>query len=155
MKGARVFRARWLAGLFAAMCLSAQGAERVAVPPGEYDLTAQTVLPHLEEALRYATTHERRCLREPDPTGLFPLLLHPAFAGCALVPDAQAGDGLHFSLRCANPEAASGSAVFAPGADSLSAVLELKMGGKNMTLSQRLHGPRVGPCPQPGARAAP
>lgn len=154
MNHARVFLARWLAGLLAATCLPAQGVERVAIPDGEYDLTAQTVLPHLEEALRYATTRARQCLREPDATGLFPLLLHPAFAGCRLVRDAQAGDGLHFALRCANPQAASGLAVFAVEGGSLSAVLELKMGGKNMTLSQRIHGPRVGPCPQPGTRAA-
>jgi hypothetical protein len=155
MDRARVFVARWLAGLLAATCLPAPAVERVAIPPGEYDLTAQTVLPHLEEALRHATTRARQCLREQDATALFPLLLHPAFAGCRLVPDAPAGDGLHFSLRCANPEAASGLAVFALEGGSLSAVLELKMGGKNMTLSQRIHGPRVGPCPGPGPRGAP
>ncbi len=155
MDRARVCRARWLAGLLAAMCLPAHAVERVAIPSGEYDLTAQTVLPHLEEALRYATTRARQCLREQDATGVFPLLLHPAFAGCRLVPDARAGDGLHFSLRCANPGAASGLAVLAVDRGVLAAVLELKMGGKNMTLSQRIHGPRVGPCPEPGTAEAP
>ena len=118
----------------------------VSIPPGEYDLTAQTVLPHLEEALRYATTRTRECVREPDATRLFPLLLHPAFAGCHLAPVASQGDELRFVLRCVNPEAASGAAVFDISASNLSAVLELKMGGKNMTLSQKLTGTRVGPC---------
>jgi hypothetical protein len=153
MKRARL--AGSLAGVLAAMCLSAHGVQPVAVPPGEYELTAQTVLPHLEEALRYATTRARQCLRDPDASGVFPLLLHPAFAGCNLVADAQAGDGLHFSLHCTNPEAASGFAVFAVDGGSMSAVLELKMGGKNVTLSQRLHGRRVGPCQEPDARGAP
>jgi hypothetical protein len=155
MKSARLGARRWLAGLLAAVCLSATGVQRVAVPPGEYDLTAQTVLPHLEEALRYATTRARQCLRDSDATGVFPLLLHPAFTGCNLVADAQASDGLHFSLHCTNPEAASGSAAFAVDGGYLSAVLELKMGGKNMTLSQRLNGRRVGPCQEPDARGAP
>lgn len=146
MKRARLAGGRWLAGLLVATCLSVHAREHVAVPPGEYDLTTQTVLPHLEEALRHATTRARQCLRQPAATGVFPLLLHPAFAGCRLVPDGQAGDGLHFSLRCTNREAASGVAVFAVDGDAISAVLEVKMGGKNMTLSQRLQGQRVGPC---------
>jgi len=118
------------------------------VSSGEYDLTTQTVLPHLEEALRYATTRARQCLCEPDATSIFPLLQHPAFSGCTLVPGTEVNDGLRFTLQCTNPEAASGSAVFEVGASYVSAVLELKMGGKNMTLSQRLYGPRVGPCPE-------
>lgn len=143
---------RWLAGLLAALGLAGQAATSVPIPPGEYDLTAQTVLPHLEEALRYATVRTRQCLRAPDATGLFPLLRHPAFTGCTLVPDARAGDGLHFTLHCTNPEAASGAAVFEVGAGHVAAVLDLKMGGKNMTLSQRIHGPRLGACPEPTTR---
>ena len=142
--------ARFLAGLLAAVALSLHAGAPVAVRPGEYDLTTETVLPHLEEALRYATTRTRQCLGEPDATRMFPLLRHPAFAGCELLAPREAQDGLHFMLVCANPEAASGSAVFEFEPNAMSAVLELKMGGKNMTLSQRLHGPRVGPCPQSG-----
>jgi hypothetical protein len=134
------------------MGLSCNAATPVSVPPGEYDLTTQTLLPHLEEALRYATTRARQCLREPDATSIFPLLRHQAFAGCTLVPNAGTSDGLRFTLQCTNPEAASGSAAFEVGASYVSAVLELKMGGKNMTLSQRLYGPRVGPCPESDAR---
>ena len=135
----------WLVSLLSS-CLSCGVAAQVPIAQGKYDLTAQTVLPHLEEALRYATTHTRECLREADATRLFPLLLHPAFAGCQLVRAASVGDELRFVLRCANPEAATGSAVFDVGPDRLSAVLELKMGAKNMTLSQRLTGTRIGSC---------
>jgi hypothetical protein len=152
MDHARLVRSRWLGGLLAAASLSGHAATPVAVPAGEYELTTETVLPHLEEALRYATTRTRQCLQEPDATGLFPLLRHPAFAGCSLVPRAQARDGLQFTLQCLNPEAASGSAVFEFSANHVSAVLDLKMGGKNMTLSQRLHGPRVGPCAESGTK---
>ena len=141
-----------LVGLLAATCFCADAATPVALPPGEYELTTETVLPHLEEALRYATTRARQCLRAPEASALFPLLRHPAFTGCGLLPDAQADDGLHFTLHCANPDAASGSAVFALEGGRVAAVLALKMGGKNMTLSQRVQGPRVGPCAEAGMR---
>lgn len=140
-------RITWMAGclLLAASngMLHAEGT--VAVVPGEYELTADTVLPHLEEALRYARTRSRRCLIEPDPGSLFPLLKHEALAGCRLVPDAGAGDA-RFALRCENPQAASGSAVFDLRDGFVTGVLQLKMGGKNMTLSQTVAGPRLGPC---------
>jgi hypothetical protein len=135
-----------LAALMAGACAAAGATAPVALPAGEYDLTTDTLLPHLEEALRYATTRARQCLQAPDATELFPLLRHQAFTGCALRPDAQSDDGLHFTLHCANAQAATGSAVFELDANRVSAVLALKMGGKNMTLSQRLHGPRIGAC---------
>ena len=149
MHSALLGRPQLLPCLLAAISLSGNAATPLVVPPGEYDLTTQTVLPHLEEALRYATTRTRQCLREPDATIFFPLLQHQAFSGCSLVPSTEANDGLRFTLQCTNPEAASGSAVFEVGASYVSALLELKMGGKNMTLSQRLYGPRIGPCSEP------
>ncbi len=152
MNGMRLLRATWVAGLFAAMSLSTSAATPVALASGDYDLTTETVLPHLEEALRYATTRARQCLHEPDATGIFPLLTHQAFTGCKLAPDPQASDGLRFLLQCQNPEAATGSAVFELDAASVAAVLKIKMGGKNMTVSQRIYGRRVGACSESGTR---
>jgi hypothetical protein len=146
MQSTRLGLPQLLSCLLAAMSPLGNATTSVVVSPGEYDLTTQTVLPHLEEALRYATTRTRQCLREPDATRIFPILQHPAFSGCSLVPSTKAYDGQRFTLQCKNPEAASGSAVFEFSPSYVSAVLELKMGGKNMTLSQRLYGPRVGPC---------
>lgn len=152
MRSPRPVHPRLPAALLAAVSLCG-GATPVAIlRPGEYELTTQTILPHLEEALRYATNRARQCLRAPDATDVFPLLRHQAFAGCSLVPESEADDGLHFTLQCVNPQAASGSAAFEVDTSHVSAVLELKMGGKNMTLSQRLYGPRLGPCPEPVTR---
>jgi hypothetical protein len=146
MKSAGALHPKWAMGLLAATSLCDSAATPVAVPSGEYELTIQTVLPHLEEALRYATTRQLQCLHDPDATNIFPLLQHQAFAGCTLVPAAAASDGLRFDLQCTNPQAATGSAVFSIDASHVSAVLDVKMGGKNMTLSQRFYGRRVGPC---------
>ena len=146
MHGRQFVRTRLLASVLVAISLSVNAAVVVPLTPGEYDLTTETVLPHLEEALRYATTRTHPCLRDVDATSLFPLLRHAAFAGCSLAPDADTGDMVRFTLLCENPQAASGTATFEIGASYFSAVLDIKMGGKNMTLSQRLYGPRIGSC---------
>ena len=36
------------------------------LPPRLYDVTTETAMPHLEENLRYAIVHEKRCLAQPD-----------------------------------------------------------------------------------------
>ncbi len=120
------------------------GDNDVALAPGQYDLVAQTILPNLEESLRYATTRSQRCLGNEAPDTLFPILLHPAFAGCALRRHATQQDV--FTLQCTNPEAASGSASLLIESQRFDATLDLKMGGKNMTLSQRVSGTRRGEC---------
>ena len=124
-------------------------ASTVSVEPGLYDLTAQTVMPHLEESLRYATTRTRQCLGTQDAAALFPLLRHEAFTGCSLVHDASADGEARFTLRCRNPQAPTGAAHFELQPSGFQAVLHVKMGGKNMTLSQRLNAPRVGACTPP------
>jgi hypothetical protein len=53
---------------------------------------------------------------------------------------------LLFLLQCQNPEAASGVARLTMQPHEFHGLLEVKMGGKNMTLSQRITAPRLGPC---------
>jgi hypothetical protein len=36
-------------------------------PPGLYDINTETLMPHLEDNLRYANTRERRCVRSDGP----------------------------------------------------------------------------------------
>src|SRR5215471_12349302 len=74
-------------------------ASTVSIEPGLYELTAETVLPHLEENLRYATTHDRLCLGTQEASELFPLLRHQAFAGCTLVHESSSETEAHFYLR--------------------------------------------------------
>jgi hypothetical protein len=114
--------------------------------PGTYELTVETLLPHLEENLRYATTHQRHCLGTQEATTLFPILLHQAFTGCVLAGGQTVEDRLEYSLQCSNREAASGVAHLTISPTGFNGVLEIKMGGKNMTLAQRITGPRLGAC---------
>lgn len=133
------------------LCCSAAGAADVTpsaftAPPGLYRITTETVLPHLEESLRYATTLTERCLGTQEASSLFPLLRHEAFTGCGLAEGRVEQGQSVYRLACANPEAASGAAKLSADGATLVGVLEVKMGGKNMTLSQRVRGPRLGAC---------
>jgi hypothetical protein len=126
-------------GTAALLCTAAMAAARAAEPLA-YDLTATTVMPHLEENLRYATTRERRCLDPRDPSSIFPILSHPSLEGCRL-----AGD----LLICASPEVATGTVRLEEGPGRITGVLEIKMGGKNMTFAQRIEAVQRGAC-EPG-----
>ena len=130
-----------------AAAAAALGAESTfTVRPGVYRITTETVLPHLEESLRYATTLTEPCLGTQEVSSLFPLLRHATFAGCVLTDGEFSGEQSVYVLACRNPQAASGTATLSTDGGTLIGVLQLKIGGKNMTLSQRARGPRVRAC---------
>lgn len=126
-------------------CLSAFSSPLV-VNPGVYEITTETLLPHLEENLRYATTRQKQCLGTQGASNLFPILRQKAFADCDLIGGQTVNERSNYTLVCRNPEAATGYAQFAISPFRISGVLDLKMGGKNMTLSQIISGPRLGAC---------
>ena len=101
-------------------------------------------MPNLEENLRYATTREQRCVNLDDFDSWFPILRHPSLEGCHL------DDG--YRLVCANPEVASGTARFDVVGERIAGILEIKMGGKNMTFSQRIEAARRRDCDAPQRR---
>jgi Protein of unknown function (DUF3617) len=143
-----VFALAALAAPMATMQPAGAAEADIVLAAGQYDVVAQTILPNLEESLRYATTRSQRCLGQESATTLFPILLHPAFAGCGLVRQNGKRDEATFTLQCTNPEAATGSALVLVDAQRFDGTLDLKMGGKNMTLSQRISGARKGDCPK-------
>jgi hypothetical protein len=101
--------ARFVVGVCAVLCTSVRASPLV-FNPGTYELTVETLLPHLEENLRYATTHQRHCLGTQEATTLFPILRHQAFGGCVLSGGDVVEDRLEYSLECSNQEAATGVA---------------------------------------------
>jgi hypothetical protein len=117
--------------------------------PGLYEISAQTVMPHLEENLRYATTREQRCLQLDELAALFPILRHPSLAGCHLDGERRRGSSVRYRLVCANPQVASGTARLDAAGERIAGILEVKMGGKNMTFSQRIEAVRRRDCEAP------
>jgi uncharacterized protein DUF3617 len=132
----------WAALLLCTLAWASGGA----VEPGAYEITAQTAMPHLEENLRYATTRERRCLRGHELSSVFPILHHPSLAGCRLADERRRGDTIRYLLVCASPQVATGVARLDAGAGRVAGILEIKMGGKNMTFAQRIAAVRQGEC---------
>lgn len=106
-------------------------------------------MPHLEENLRYATTREERCVPLSELASLFPILRHPSLEGCHLGEELRLGSNVGYRLVCANPQVASGNARLDAAGERIAGILEVKMGGKNMTFSQRIEALRRGDCPAP------
>jgi len=120
--------------------------QSAAVPPGIYEISAQTLMPHLEENLRYARTLERRCIRHHAATDFFPILRQQSLNGCKLAAGNRRGDAIYYPLVCDGSNGTTGTAQVHADADRVKGVLEIKMGGKNMTFSQRIAAKREGAC---------
>lgn len=115
-------------------------------PARLYDVTIETGMPHLEENLRYATTRSQRCLTRNDLASVFPILDHPSLAGCKLSEQSSADDGLVYRLVCESDTQTTGTATWHLGEHVIRGTLDVKLGGKNMTLFQRVTATAIGDC---------
>jgi hypothetical protein len=111
-----------------------------------YDITTETVLPHLEENLRYAITRNKRCLSRQEIFFAFPILTHASLKGCKLGNENHVEDTVSYSLICEGGHGTSGSAWWHLGTDQIRGTLDVKMGGKNMTFYQRVTAKLLGEC---------
>jgi hypothetical protein len=123
------------------------------LPARLYDVTIETGMPHLEENLRYTTTHQRSCISLKDLATEFPILNHPTLAGCTLRGESQNGDNVgkngtvKFGLSCNDRHGTTGMAVWHIDKQRIRGRLDVKLGGKNMTFSQTVTARVVGHCP--------
>jgi hypothetical protein len=119
-------------------------------PARLYEVTVETGMPHLEENLRYATTRSERCLARNDLASAFPILSHPSLAGCKLREQSSDEDTVVYVLVCASETETTGTATWHLGEHVIRGTLDVKLGGKNMTLFQRVTGIAIGDCPAVG-----
>ena len=109
-------------------------------------------MPHLDEMRRQVAQHTR-CVRDDAPDGLFPVLEQHALRGCRLdyPKSVVTADGTRrdYVLVCASARVASGTASLEADGEVLVGTLAVKMGGKNMTFSQRVEARRGAPCAAP------
>lgn len=113
------------------------------LPAGRYALASRMLMPHLDE-MRRIVDEETRCLAAADMRGFFPVMRQPALNGCAFgFPQAWPG-GLRYVLVCHSARVATGTAALTRTRDGLVGDLQIKMGGKNMTFSQRVEGRLIG-----------
>ncbi len=127
---------------FALNCVHAE--TFVSIPQGEYELIAKTLLPHLQENLSNTITKEKRCLNQVEINTLFPILNHPSFYQCGLLPHAD--NEITYDLRCENSSAATGQAQLLIETKGFSAILKIKMGAKNMTMVQTVDASKIDNC---------
>jgi hypothetical protein len=115
-----------------------------------YDIKVETTLPHLEENLRYAITRTERCLTRNDLGSAFPVLDHPSLAGCKLRERSSDAETIIYALVCDNSSGTTGTATWRLAERVMHGTLEVKLGGKNMTFSQRVTARHIGECPPVG-----
>jgi hypothetical protein len=114
--------------------------------PQLYELIIETTMPNLEQAIRYATERETRCLGRRDLASAFPILRHDALRGCRLDEKSRDRNGVSYVLVCDGGSGTTGAAHWEIERDRLAGRLDVKLGGKNMTFSQRITAGRRGPC---------
>jgi hypothetical protein len=117
-----------------------------------YEVITETIMPHLEENLRYATTRHNRCLNHRELFSAFPVLDHPSLKGCKLENKSRLDDTDSYLLICeGGGGGTTGAARWSLGAGKITGTLDVKLGGKNMTFYQRITATRLGQC-MPEAR---
>lgn len=126
-------------------------------PAHLYMLTSETSMPHLEENLRYAVTRTKRCMTRDDLASAFPVLQHPSLAGCKLREQSAHEETISYVLLCESTSGTTGTASWRLGERIIRGTLDVKLGGKNMTFSQRVTGTLIGDCPtsSPDSGASP
>ena len=125
-------------------CLQARASEFFV--PGAYMITTETGMPHLEENLRYAITHENRCLTHEALSSAFPILRHESLSGCRLDQERFDQGMISYALSCDLQHGTTGSAQWRVDPGLISGTLNVKLGGKNMTFYQRITARRLGEC---------
>jgi hypothetical protein len=116
-------------------------------PARLYEVITQTGMPHLEENLRYAVTRENRCLTGEELASAFPILKSASLADCKLRHEGRRGDSVSYRLVCDGGHGTTGGASWRIGEQVSVGTLNVKLGGKNMTLFQRVTAKPLGQCP--------
>ncbi len=132
------------AGLAAVLIGNARAAD--AGGPRLYRMTTETLMPHLEENLRYAVRNEQRCISTHDLSALFWMLGEVSLQDCTLVKSSEEPDSAVYLLECNGGHGTSGDARWKLEPNLITGTLKVRLGGKNMTFYQRITAQPVGDC---------
>lgn len=113
-----------------------------------YEIVTETSMPHLEENLRYTKTREQQCFTAEQLTSAFAVLAQTAFAGCVLRHQDTEADTVSYRLVCDGNSGTTGTASWRRAERVSYGTLNVKLGGKNMTFSQRITATDLGECHQ-------
>jgi Protein of unknown function (DUF3617) len=134
-----------LIGLAPASLLRAGDA--VLLIPGRYEVSVRLDLPNIEGAA--ASTLRTLCVPAQDQAGqhgLGVLSENNPFLHCPVANVRREGATLSFDIVCPGGNAASASAKFQLTSEAFDGRISMKLGGKNMTLTETQTGRRTGEC---------
>jgi hypothetical protein len=112
--------------------------------PGEYEVQMKLEMPHVEDMGVQKTA--KICVTGSGTHGIVVLSENNPLARCPASNIRQNADELTFDLICEGHNQAVAWAKFQLWPDRFSGVFDMKMGGKNMTMSERQTGKRIGVC---------
>jgi hypothetical protein len=121
----------------------AHGEEAPGLLPGRYEVKVRLELRHVAMATPKVTTI---CVTETGNRGLVVLSENNPLARCPASDIRQDGDTLTFAIVCPGGNQAVGSARYTLAPQRFTGVIAMKMGGKNMTMTEYQEGHRVGDC---------
>jgi hypothetical protein len=120
-----------------------------ALDAGQYEVSVRLDLPHVDNAGAVRT--ELICVTagQDDAHGLKVLSANNPLGGCAASNIREDGGTLLFDIICPGANAATGAARYTLRTQDFDGVIAMKMGGKNMTMTERQSGRRTGSCRPP------
>ena len=148
----------WLYIMILSVLIQSSAAAAEPMSPQLYEIIIETAMPHLEENLRYATTREQRCLEQNGLLSAFSVLQSAALKDCRLNQENRRQDVVSYALVCEGGHGTTGHATWQLGPAHSTGTLNVKLGGKNMTFSQRVTARVLGACvkvQQSGSAAQP
>lgn len=121
--------------------------ESVLLRDGLYRVEVTLELPHLLDAAarRLATICVMPSV-EGGARGLTVLSQNNPLGSCPASNVSQDNKRLQFDIACEGKNAAKGRAVYLLSTENFEGRIEMKMGGKNMTMTETQRGRRIGPC---------
>jgi hypothetical protein len=118
-----------------------------ALQPGLYEVTFTLEMPNVI-ATGVGPGTVRRCVSAEDlRTGnAFGVLGENPIRACPLKDYEISADRAQYRIECAGPNTPFATGAFELAAQTYRGVITMNMGGKNMTMSERQRGKRVGTC---------
>lgn len=117
-----------------------------ALQEGKYEIEVNLKLPYILDT--HTRKIERLCLN-PDQSPAFGLVVlssNNPLKKCPIINTVYTANILSFDIICPGENAARAHAEYSISSDSFRGRIKMKMGGKNMTMTEVQVGHRVGSC---------
>ena len=136
--------AKGAAVLVLALAAGSAAAEPVRLRPGAYEVEVRLDLPHLDGA--GGRKRVRLCLDGVPARGLPVLGDNTPLAGCPVSDLRWEGEALGFTIACEGRNQPSAKAVYRLAPEGFEGRVSMRLGGKNMTLTEVQTGRWRGAC---------